>query len=182
VRVLPPPSDAPGARAAAVGGAAARGAADGGGEAGGCDGGVKSCPSAPCVEGAVLLGVKTTSGRIAYVQPPTRIDAEFVARVEAMGRPESRFRFSLPCSTSSCPQWTGTGCGVIDHVLADAAVAAESTRLPTCAIRRTCRWYAQRGADACAVCPLVVADAGGTETYRSTVAVVTSSPPGSPRE
>ena len=48
-------------------------------------------------------------------------------------------------------------------------VQLESGRLPRCAIRRTCRWFAQRGADACAVCPRVVADIGGTETYSSTL-------------
>jgi hypothetical protein len=85
----------------------------------------KSCPSAPCVEGALLVGVKTESGRLAYVQPPTRVDAAFVERARAKGRPEARFRFSLPCSESGCPQWTGTGCGVVDHVLADLAEVGE---------------------------------------------------------
>jgi hypothetical protein len=120
---------------------------------------VKACPSAPCVEGALLV----------YVQPPTRVDAEFVARARAKGRPESRFRFSLPCVEAGCPQWTGTGCGVVDHVIEEEAAEPAPTRLPACAIRRTCRWYDQRGAQACAVCPLVVADTGGTETYRSTM-------------
>jgi hypothetical protein len=40
-------------------------------------------------------------------------------------------------------------------------------RLPACAIRHSCRWYAQRGAAACAVCPQIVADTGGTLTYRA---------------
>jgi len=129
-------------------------------------GDVKSCPSAPCVEGALLVGVKTESGRLAYVQPPTKVDAAFVARARAMGRPEARFRFSLPCSESGCPQWTGSGCGVVDHVLDDEP-GVQPGSLPRCAIRRTCRWYAQRGSLACSVCPGVVADTGGTETYRS---------------
>ncbi len=37
-----------------------------------------------------------------------------------------------------------------------------------CAIRRSCRWFAQGGAAACAVCPEIVADTGGTATYQST--------------
>jgi hypothetical protein len=65
-------------------------------------GGEKSCPSAFCHEGALLLGVMTPSGRLSYVQPPTRVDADFVARAEAMGRPESRFRFSAPAGAKSC--------------------------------------------------------------------------------
>jgi hypothetical protein len=47
------------------------------------------------------------------------------------------------------------------------AEALSSAELPRCAIRSSCRWFAQRGAEACAVCPLVVADIGGTETYSS---------------
>jgi hypothetical protein len=131
----------------------------------------KACPSAPCQEGAVLLGIMTTSGTLAYVQPPTRVDADFVARAKAMGRPEARFRFSTPCIQSGCPQWTGEGCAVVDKVLEEEQpVATSEDRLPRCSIRRTCRWYSQRGADACAVCPLVVADIGGIETYQSTLA------------
>ena len=128
----------------------------------------KSCPSAYCQEGALLLGVMTPGGTLAYLQPPTRVDADFVARAKAMGRPESRFRFSGPCIEAGCPQWTGEGCAVVDEVLEnETPVAADSGRLPRCGIRRTCRWFSQRGAAACAVCPVVVADIGGTETYRS---------------
>jgi hypothetical protein len=131
----------------------------------------KSCPSGLCQDGALLLGVMTSSGRLAYVQPPTRIDAAFVARAKAMGRPEARFRFSAPCIEGRCPQWTGARCAVVDMVLdTPEGVAAPSSTLPACAIRRTCRWYAQRGAAACMACPWIVADTGGVGTYRSTVA------------
>jgi hypothetical protein len=151
---------------------------------------VKSCPSAPCIEGALLLGVRTGAGRLAYVQPPTRIDSAFVAIAHERGRPESRFRFSLPCIEAGCSQWNGSGCGLVDLLMGDEPPAPASTPvgvlaaepaapsnpstpsrgLPACAIRRSCRWYHQRGADACAVCPMVVADCGGTDTYRSRAA------------
>lgn len=129
----------------------------------------KDCPSATCQEGALLLGVMTGSGRLAYVQPPTRVDAEFVARAKARGHPERTFRFSSPCIEGACPQWTGDHCG-LGEVLAkqvDVIPPPTSAGLPTCAIRSSCRWYSEQGRDACAVCPLVVADTGGTETYRS---------------
>jgi hypothetical protein len=128
---------------------------------------VKACPSAPCIEGALLVGVRTGAGRLAYVQPPTRVDADFVRQAQERGRPESRFRFSLPCIEAGCSQWNGRGCGLVDMLIEDERDAPAAGRLPTCAIRSTCRWYAQRGADACAVCPLIVADIGGTETYSS---------------
>jgi len=126
----------------------------------------KACPSALCQEGAVLLGVVAPDGRVAFIQPPTRIDAAFVERARSLGRPERRFRFSSPCVETACPQWTGAGCGVVDHVLEEITPTSfAATALPACAIRRWCRWHAQRGAAACAVCPRVIADTGGTMTY-----------------
>jgi hypothetical protein len=143
---------------------------------------VKACPSSACQEGALLLGVMTDAGTLAYVQPPTRVNAEFVSRAQALGRPERRFRFSLPCIESGCPQWTGSGCAVVDEVLEDAEgdEPAVPAQLPHCAIRSSCRWYSQRGAAACAVCPLIVADTGGTATYRSTTLLPDERPAGSP--
>ena len=137
----------------------------------------KTCPSSSCRDGALLLGIMTGSGKLAYVDPPVRIDAAFVAQAREQGSPERRFRFAGPCVEDGCPQWTGEGCGIADLV-ADTPVTdsaspdAESPdprrTLPACSIRRSCRWFAQRGAAACTACPLIVADMGGTETYSST--------------
>ena len=93
---------------------------------------------------------------------------ELAERLRSEGRPESRYRFSGPCHEAGCPQWTGGGCFVVDHILDGQGEAAESgaqagvqpTSLPPCGIRGSCRWFHQRGANACAVCPLVVADMG----------------------
>ncbi len=127
----------------------------------------KTCPSRSCEEGVHLLGVMTASGRLAYVSSPIRIGASFVDRV-AEARPEQRFRFSGPCVESSCPNWTGDSCAVAEVVIAEAQRGRPVTsRLPQCTIRRTCRWFAQHGGDACSVCPSVVADIGGTRTLRS---------------
>jgi hypothetical protein len=119
----------------------------------------------------------TSSGRLAYVQPPTRVDAEFVAQVKARGRPERAFRFSSPCVEADCPQWTGESCGIGEMIVQQAEAVPEprSTGLPACAIRASCRWYSEQGRDACKVCPLIVADTGGTETYRSMRAASTAS-------
>jgi hypothetical protein len=154
--------------------------------------GAKSCPSALCEEDALLLGVVVPDGTVAYVQPPTRISADFVAQAQARGHPERSFRFSTTCRESACQQWTGTGCGVIDIVIgarpqeppaADRPAAGKpaagkpSARLPACGIRRTCRWFAQHGAAACAVCPQIVADNGGTATWQSVQAAAGATPP-----
>jgi hypothetical protein len=78
-------------------------------------------------------------------------------RLGSDGEPERRFRFASPCREDACVQWTGERCGVIDRVNA-AATPVELRRLPTCAIRRTCRWYAQSSTRACDVCSYVVTD------------------------
>ncbi|WP_418957966.1 hypothetical protein [Streptomyces tritici] len=116
----------------------------------------------------------TEQGRLAYLPMPVVVDAAYASRLQEVGLPERRYRFSQPCVEGACSQWTGEGCAVIDHVLDDPpddarAPDARETRpgtLPTCAIRRDCRWFAQRGAAACGACPTIVADIGGTATYR----------------
>nr|WP_245432573.1 hypothetical protein [Mesorhizobium loti] len=97
------------------------------------------------------------------VQPiPTRleIDADFIARASKAGTPEARFRFAGRCVEGKCRQWTGNSCGVIEKVLAGMTDQAidPAAGLPRCAIRGSCRWYTQRGGDACRACVYVVTD------------------------
>jgi hypothetical protein len=110
--------------------------------------------------------VMTSEGRLAYLQSPPRIDVGFVERAQRLGHPERRFRFSTTCVEAGCPQWTGDSCAVVDEALASREGEA-SGHLPACGIRRSCRWFSQRGPAACAVCPTIVADTGGTLTWRA---------------
>ncbi|CCV14212.1 hypothetical protein [Mesorhizobium sp. STM 4661] len=124
------------------------------------EGGEKSCPSARAEPGALLIGVVGADG---IVQPiPTRleIDAEFVEQASKAGAPEARFRFAGRCVEGKCKQWTGNSCGVIEKVLTGMTeqMVAPAENLPRCVIRGTCRWYSQRGADACRACVYVVTD------------------------
>lgn len=132
-------------------------------------GSAKTCPSSACGEGALLLGVMTSAGKLAYLNPPVPVDAEFAAREAERGSPERRYRFAGPCLEGGCPQWTGRGCAIADMAAGpvNLGLPASPRRLPACSIRHSCRWYFQRGPAACAVCPLIVADMGGTETYLS---------------
>ncbi|MET8832732.1 hypothetical protein ABZV78_02270 [Micromonospora sp. NPDC004540] len=74
---------------------------------------------------------------------------------------ESRFRLAGPCVTSSCGFWTGEHCGLGARMAASYAETAElgQEQLPKCAIRRTCRWFAEQGPAACPACSHVVTDA-----------------------
>ena len=113
------------------------------------------CPSARCEDGAILLGVVAGDGRVAYLTPEVRIDQDFVERARQGRSPDKRFRFAQPCAEGACGHWTGEQCGLIGHVLTNQPEPADGS-LPHCSIRRRCRWFAERGRDACAVCPRVI--------------------------
>ena len=122
------------------------------------------CPSARCHEGAVLLGIVLPDGRVAFAEGRTTVDREFVSVATGDGRraPERRFRFSSPCAQGGCRQGTGSSCGVITGAMDEARAAGHQPSadqaLPACGIRDDCRWFLQAGADACAVCELIVTE------------------------
>lgn len=122
------------------------------------------CPSSRCQEGAILLGIVLADGRVAFAKDRIIVDEGFVQNATAKGSrpPESRFRFSSPCAKGGCHQWTGSRCGVIDSVMEEARAQNyrpdTETALQDCSIRDTCRWFEQTGADACAVCDIVVTE------------------------
>lgn len=124
------------------------------------DDGQRSCPSAPAEPGALLIGIVGDDGIVQPVPTRLEIDDDFITLAGKIGAPEARFRFAGRCVEGQCRQWTGNSCGVIERVLAgmsdqqiDPAVS-----LPRCAIRGSCRWYSQRGAEACRACVYVVTD------------------------
>lgn len=120
------------------------------------------CPSSRCVAGARLLGIVQHDGTVAFTVDDIRIDSGFVNAARRGRAPESRFRFAGPCQRGGCVQWTGARCGVVDMVVQhiDAAGVPTAAALPECAIRPSCRWYAQSGEQACLACPLVVTESG----------------------
>jgi hypothetical protein len=130
------------------------------------------CPSAPAAPGSLLIGVVEATGLVANITTPLTVDASFIAGAKLHGPPEQRFRFASPCQQQRCGHWTGHECGLIGQLYDVAAEQGEELAahdLPRCGIRASCRWWHQRGRDACAVCPLVVTDtrsmpAGPTDT------------------
>ncbi|NJP32065.1 hypothetical protein HCJ94_08770 [Micromonospora sp. HSS6-12] len=118
------------------------------------------CPSTPAANATVFLGMITPAGRVAYVTP--QMPAEVALAAANADRPvESQYRLAGPCVTAKCGFWTGDHCGLGERLVAsyqETAAPAE-TDLPRCAIRRTCRWYAEQGRSACAACSHVVTDA-----------------------
>lgn len=115
------------------------------------------CPSAPADVKAILLGVIQPDGSVAFIKDRIEVTREFLD-IAAKGRaPETRFRFSSPCLGSACKQWANGGCSLPER-LADMIPRSDATDapLPDCSIRAQCRWFDQRGSDACRICPVVV--------------------------
>lgn len=114
------------------------------------------CPSAPAEDGAVLLGVVSADGSIAYVGERLIATREFMD-IATVGRdPEQRFRFAGPCRQAGCRQWVDGQCGVPDRVMEILPGTAAVDHLPRCSIRPRCRWYRQSGVESCRICPWVI--------------------------
>ena len=116
------------------------------------------CPSSSCEEGSNLLGIIQGDGRVSFISHKLIVNEEFVHIAHNGRRPEKRFRFSNQCVNSSCKQWAGGRCGVIDRIIEDIGPINELAELPNCSIRSECRWYQQCGGKACAICPEVITD------------------------
>lgn len=119
------------------------------------------CPSAPAEPGASLFGVVDAKGRVVHLITPLAVDDNFVEAARRTGAPERRFRFSSPCQEGRCGHWAGHQCGLIGQLhsaATDMGLATDEERLPPCAIRAQCRWWLQRGRQACGVCSVVVTD------------------------
>jgi hypothetical protein len=116
------------------------------------------CPSTAAdagVEEMHLSGIVGADGLVAHLLTPLPVNDDFLAEVQAKGRPEDRFRFSAPCVEKRCENWAGGQCGLIGRIRAALPEPQATAALPPCGIRARCRWWLQDGAAACAVCPQV---------------------------
>ncbi len=119
------------------------------------------CPSAPAAAGASLIGVVDAKGRVVHLITPLVVDENFVEVARRNGTPERRFRFSAPCQEGRCSHWAGQQCGLIGKLhgaAAEIGLSNDEAPLPPCTIRSQCRWWQQRGRQACGVCSVVVTD------------------------
>ena len=122
---------------------------------------VTLCPSAPAAPGASMIAVVEQDGGVTNLLTPMIIDEEFVRSASAFGPLGKRFRFASPCQEGRCANWSGRECGLIGRLEESARSnfpGNTAPALPPCAIRAECRWWLQRGRDACLVCSIVVTD------------------------
>jgi len=123
------------------------------------------CPSHRCKPGSRLLGIRQEDGTVAILPTALPIDQDFIDKVTGadLPAPEQRFRFTNKCVENGCNQWTGKGCGVVEQVVKFLDLVPANEVLPACSIRPRCRWFLQKGKDACKICPYIPTEVTGTE-------------------
>ncbi|MFH0522187.1 hypothetical protein ACHBTE_34140 [Streptomyces sp. M41] len=103
---------------------------------------------------------------MAFMTPPLPLDRRFLDSLTAEDeRIEEKFRLAGPCVENACRHWSGHKCRLGEEISALAPevgarekAAERGPVLPLCGIRQQCRWFADNGAQACAVCPHIVTD------------------------
>lgn len=117
------------------------------------------CPSSRCKTGSELLGVTQEDGTVAMLPQTLPIDESFIEKVKRDPiAAEQKFRFVNKCIEGGCAQWTGKSCGVVEKLITHLDSIPVKEELPRCSIRSNCRWYRQRGADACKLCVYVITE------------------------
>jgi hypothetical protein len=118
---------------------------------------VTFCPSAqPDMDGAVVFGVIGGTAEeplVAYLDEPQPATPDLLALAEPV-EPTEVFRIGAPCAEHSCRHFAGGECQLGRKLAEDVSPAVQ--RLPRCRLRPRCRWWHERGADACMRCPMVV--------------------------
>ena len=122
------------------------------------------CPSAPAEEKAIVVGVVRPNGSVAFIKDRIEVTREFLERASEGRTLETRYRFSSTCIGRACGQWSNGECSLpdrlVDLIHESAPPDTADPALPNCSIRDQCRWFDQRGAEACRICPLVVTRGG----------------------
>ena len=115
------------------------------------------CPSYYNKPGAQLFGIVNSSGFIDYLKTTIEIDETFVEEANKGRAPEKRFRFAGKCAKNGCNQWqkSNNQCGLVDSII-EVFDKKSTAKIPECAIREKCRWYAQRKETACINCNEVI--------------------------
>lgn len=116
-----------------------------------------TCPSArPDQDGAQVFGVvggSVTEPRVGYLEKALPATAELLA-ASAPVTPEEVFRISGRCAEDACVHFQEGGCSLGARLVSLGMPVVG--KAPRCAVRATCRWWAENGVSACLRCPAVV--------------------------
>lgn len=91
--------------------------------------------------------------RVAFLKRGAEVTPQMMAGLGDLD-PTSVFRYSARCEEHRCAQFDGQRCTLAQRIVENLAAVVDA--LPSCQIRRSCRWYAEAGSEACLRCPQVV--------------------------
>lgn len=117
------------------------------------------CPSArPELVDSVVFGIvggTATAPRIVYLKQPLPITDELIAKASPV-TPTEIFRTAASCVELGCQHFDGKDCRLAMRIVDKMPAVVEG--LPSCSIRRDCRWWQQEGKAACMRCPQIITD------------------------
>lgn len=108
--------------------------------------GRKTCPSYPESSEGTKFAVRLADGLFQFVGP----DEACVDLVQIRST-----RLNGPCVTSRCVYWSGNcqlGAKISQVALSQLGDVSSMKLINQCPIRKTCRWRAENGIDACHSC------------------------------
>jgi hypothetical protein len=129
------------------------------------------CPSAPAdVPNGLLFGIVSRSddgNSVGYLRRSAPMSADLKAMCLSC-RPEEVFRVAGRCAENGCRHFAQNQCRLIKRITDLVAPVVDT--LPRCAIRSSCRWWAEHGGSACIRCPSIVTSDGAPSVEISAAA------------
>ncbi|GBF80660.1 nitrogen fixation protein [Aphanothece sacrum] len=121
---------------------------------------VTLCPSSnrPELPNSIVFGIiggTVENPRVTYLKKPQPVTDELMA-LAAPVTPAEVFRTATTCATNKCLHFDGSNCRLAQRVVEQFPIVEE--KLPSCAIRKDCRWFQQEGKAACMRCPQIITD------------------------
>src|SRR5581483_1348292 len=117
------------------------------------------CPSAQAgAAGARVYGVRTGAAdapRVGYLTETLPVTDKLLA-LSGSAKATEVFRIAAPCATTGCKHFKENACTLAQRIVEGLAPVVNA--LPACQIRSTCRWFNQKGRNACLRCPQVITD------------------------
>jgi len=109
-----------------------------------------TCPSLQVsLKGKIFGFRKTTDVKFQFLETPIAVSRRASVALATRSFQE-RVRIAGPCVTSACGNWSESGCRLGHAVAAAAGGPPEGQQ--NCAIRSSCRWFAERGSQVCRGC------------------------------
>ena len=110
-----------------------------------------TCPSYPQGSSTTAFALKTKKQkRYTFLDAP--IDVVEMENLSQSGDQDHPYRLMGKCITSNCFHWSGYSCQLGEAV---ASVRIRKKNDAHCAIRASCRWYAENSFDACSTCSYI---------------------------